>query len=156
MGGSVRNKLKLAVILSAVFALVTCFASAARAQQPDDLLQVREAVWRAWFAGDIPTLERLVPADTIVVGSGDEDFQSQAEVIADSKKFHEDGGKLLRLEFPATKVQRFGDVAILYSRYIYEIESGGKRTIHAGHSTEIFVLRDGQWVNPGWQTAADK
>jgi len=151
-----RYKLMLAGVLMAVLAPLTGLPAAAGGQQPDDLLQAREAVWRAWFAGDVPTLERLVPEDTIVVGAGDEDFESQAEVIADSKKFHEGGGKLIRLEFPVTKVQRFGDVAILYSRYVYEIESGGKRSVHAGHSTETFVLRDGHWVNPGWQTAADK
>jgi ketosteroid isomerase-like protein len=125
-------------------------------QKQDDLLQTRASVWRAWFAGDIPALEKLVPPDTIVVGSGDQDFETQADIIADSKKFHDNGGKLIRLEFPVTKVQRFGDVAILYSRYVYEIESGSERTVHAGYSTETFVFRDGHWVNPGWQTAADR
>jgi len=142
----------LALILAAsAFGLV----AHAPAQTSGDLLQTREAVWRTWFAGDIPTLTKLVPADTIVVGSSEKDFESQADILAESKKFHEDGGKLIRLEFPATKVQRFGDVAILYSRYVYEIESGGKSEVHHGHSTETFVLRQGHWVNPGWQTAAD-
>jgi hypothetical protein len=150
-----RRTLRSAAPVLVLFASVFAFALPAPAQSSDDLLQVREAVWRAWFAGDIPTLEKLVPADTIVVGEGDQDFQSQADVIADSKKFHDGGGKLICLEFPATKVQRFGDVAILYSRYVYEIETGGKRVVHAGHSTETFVLRDGHWVNPGWQTASD-
>jgi hypothetical protein len=149
-----RRKLQLAASALVLFASILVPVRPARAQSSDDLLQTREAVWRAWFAGDIPALEKLVPSDTIVVGEGDHDFQSQADVIADSRKFHEDGGKLIRLEFPATKIQRFGDVAILYSRYVFEIETGGKREVHVGHSTETFVLRDGHWVNPGWQTAA--
>lgn len=149
-----RRNLTFTVPVLVLFASILASALPVRAQSSDDLLQTREAVWRAWFAGDIPSLERLVPSDTIVIGSGDQDFQSQADVIADSKKFHDDGGKLIRLEFPATKIQRFGDVAILYSRYLYVIESGGKREVHVGHSTETFVLRDGHWVNPGWQTAA--
>lgn len=149
-----RHKLMIAAPMLVLLGSVAALALPAHAQSDDELLQTREAVWRAWFAGDVPTLEKLVPSDTIVVGEGDQDFESQADIIADSKKFHDDGGKLIRLEFPATKIQRFGDVAILYSRYLYEIETGGKRVVHIGHSTETFVLRDGHWVNPGWQTAA--
>ena len=32
----------------------------------------------------------------------------------------------------------------------YEIETGGQRINNAGRVTEVFVLRKGQWVNPGW------
>ncbi|HUO35886.1 MAG TPA: nuclear transport factor 2 family protein [Candidatus Acidoferrum sp.] len=145
----------LAVIASCV-SISTAVLFARPPQPPDDLLQVRETVWRSWFAGDIPTLERLVPPDTIVVSPGQANFETQADIIAESKRFHDGGGKLIRLEFPLTKVQRFGGVAIIYSHYLYETESGGKRVIHTGASTETFVLRDGHWVNPGWQTASDK
>jgi len=148
--------IKFAPPLLVLCASLFVFAVSARPQQPEDLLQVRETVWRAWFAGDIATLERLVPPDTIVVSPGEGSFENQADILADSKKFHEGGGKLIRLEFPVSKVQRFGDVAIIYSRYLYETESGGKRSVHTGCSTEAFVLREGHWVNPGWQTASDK
>src|ERR1700691_4999907 len=34
-----------------------------------EILKVRESVWRAWFANDAKALERLGPADTIVISS---------------------------------------------------------------------------------------
>jgi len=53
-------------------------------------------------------------------------------------------------------IQRFGDVAIFYSRYLYETEEGGKREVTTGRVTEIFVLRNGKWTNPGWHTDTEK
>jgi hypothetical protein len=42
---------------------------APRADGQDDLLKVRESVWRAWFANDTKALYELVPPDTIVINS---------------------------------------------------------------------------------------
>jgi len=64
------------------------------------------------------------------------------------------GGKLVRLEFPKTEIQAYGDTAILYSEYVYEIEQAGKRSESSGKATEVFVNRDGVWVNPGWHIDA--
>jgi hypothetical protein len=47
-------------------------------------------------------------------------------------------------------------VAILYSQYIVETEMKGKRSVSAGRATEVFVLQNGQWTNPGWHTDAEK
>ena len=113
-------------------------------------------MWRAWFAGDIPTLKRLVPAETIVISGGEEAWKHQAEVLQSSAAFHASGGKLVKLEFPHTEVQRFGDVAVTWSTYRLEMEMKGKRSVDAGRATEIFMLRDGQWVNPGWHTDSGK
>jgi hypothetical protein len=121
-----------------------------------ELLKAREAVWRAWFEGDAKTLEALVPADTLVISSGEEAWKKQADVLESSSKFHAAGGKLIRLEFPRTEVQRYGDVAITYSKYLYETEEGGKRSVTAGRVTEIFVLQNGKWTNPGWHTDTEK
>jgi ketosteroid isomerase-like protein len=122
----------------------------------EELLKAREAVWRAWFAGDVPSLEKLLPPDTIVISSGESKWNSQKDVLQAANTFHEKGGKLLRLEFPKTEVQHFGDVAITYSQYLYEIEQGGKRSVTSGRVTEVFVLRDGHWTNPGWHTDEEK
>jgi hypothetical protein len=43
----------------------------AQAQVDSQLLHVREAVWRAWFADDTKTLKALVPPDTIVISGGE-------------------------------------------------------------------------------------
>jgi hypothetical protein len=45
-----------------------------------------------------------------------------------------------------------GDVAIIYSQYLYQVEEDGKPSVTSGRVTEIFVLRDGHWINAGWHT----
>jgi hypothetical protein len=143
-----------------IAALITLFitgtASASTPNGDADLLAVREAVWRSWFAADIPTLEKLVPANTIAINSGEEKWQNQAEICEEAKQFQTSGGKLIRLEFPHTEIQHFGNIAVLYSKYLYEVESNGKRSVKSGRATEIFVLKDGQWTNPGWHTDTEK
>ena len=138
-------------ILTAVALVVTLAGSSLSAQDPDNaqLLKVREAVWRAYFENDTKTLVDLVPPDTIALGPG---WENQTDILRDAADFHAKGGKLLRLQFPRTEVRHYGDVAVTYSRYIYEIEMNGKRTVTTGNAMEIFVLRDGHWTNPGWHT----
>lgn len=128
------------------------------AQKPNDaeLLRTRETVWRAWFAGDTSTLRQLVPPETIVMSGGEEQWKHQQDVLQASDEFHAKGGKLIRLVFPRTEVQHFGDIAVVWSTYTLEIDVDGKRTADSGRVTEIFVRRDGRWTNPGWHTSAEK
>jgi len=77
-------------------------------------------------------------------------------VLHSAEEFQAQGGKLTRLEFPRTEVQRLGNVAVIYSEYVLEIEMGGKRSVSSGRVTEIFVLRKGKWSNPGWHTDSEK
>ena len=146
------------VLFLAVFFLTTLSPSRLAAQKRDDdeLLRVREAVWRAWFAGDTKTLEKLVPPETIVMSGGEEKWKNQADVLRSSAEFHAKGGKLVQLEFPRTQVQHFGDVAIVWSTYVLETEVDGKRSSSSGRATEIFVRRHGLWTNPGWHTESTK
>jgi hypothetical protein len=129
---------------------------AAQKQDDAELLRAREIVWRAWFAGDTSTLKDLVPAETIVMSGGEEQWKHQPDVLRTSAEFHAKGGKLIQLEFPRTEVQHFGNVAIVWSSYSVVIEVGGKRSPDRGRVTEIFVWRDGHWMNPGWHTDAGK
>ena len=102
--------------LMKLFAFALFFAATAVAQPPDqDLLQAREKVWRAWFNGDAATLKAMVPPETIVMSVDDKNWRHQQDVLAASAKFHAEGGKLVRLEFPRTEVQHYGDVAIIWS-----------------------------------------
>jgi hypothetical protein len=129
------------------------------AAPPDDqreLLRVRESIWRAWFTNDAKLLEKLVPPGTIVISSGEKKWKNQAAILQTAVQFHAEGGKLLRLEFPRTEVQRFRDVAIVYSQYLVETEVGGKRKIESGRVTETFVRRNGQWTNLGWHTDSEQ
>jgi hypothetical protein len=63
---------------------------------------------------------------------------------------NEKGVRLLRLEFPRTEIQLFGDTAILYYTYIFETGLNDKSVVDGGHGIEIFVRRDGKWVDVGW------
>jgi ketosteroid isomerase-like protein len=142
------------LLMTAVMAPAAVYAASGGGDT--ELLKVREQVWRAWFAGDVAQLKELVPAETIVISAGDKEWKSQADVLRESTDFHASGATLTRLEFPKTQVQHFGDVAIVWSEYVLETDSGGKRQVSAGRATEIFVKRDGHWLNPGWHTDAEK
>jgi hypothetical protein len=119
-------------------------------QMKKGLLDAREAVWRAYFSGDRGTLEKLIPEETIAIESGDNTWSNRQTILAGSAQFAKSGGKLLKLEFPKTEIQMYAFTAVVYSNYSYELETGGQRTTQSGRVTEVFVLRKGQWVNPGW------
>jgi ketosteroid isomerase-like protein len=146
-----------AAALVAVLAAISAATMRATPQSDDtELLQVREQVWRAWFAGDMKALQQLVPPDTIVMSGGEDLWKHQAEVLRTSTEFHAKGGKLLRLEFPRTEIQHYGDVAIVWSSYTLELEVAGKKSGGSSRVTEIFVKKNGQWANPGWHTDEEK
>jgi hypothetical protein len=144
------------VVAVAILAGSSTTGLVASPDERSQLLTVREAVWRSWFANDVSTLRQLVPPGTIVISAGEPQWKHQTEVLQSAVQFQADGGKLVRLEFPRTEIQRFGNVAILYSEYIVETEMKGKRSVSSGRATEVFVLHDGQWTNPGWHTDAEK
>lgn len=116
------------------------------------ILSTREKVWRAWFADDEATLRLLVPSDAIVISAGENNWKTQTEVFRAAREFHNSGGKLIRLTFPRTAIQRFHDAAFVYSDYVLELTQNGKSTLTRGRATEVFVLRNGNWTNPGWHT----
>lgn len=51
----------------------------------------------------------------------------------------------------------YGYTAIIYTTYVLETESAsGEKQASSGRATEVFVLRDGKWVNPGWHMDSGK
>ncbi|SPF56474.1 exported hypothetical protein [Candidatus Sulfopaludibacter sp. SbA4] len=114
------------------------------------LLTAREAVWRAFFANDKPALEKLIPPDLVTIEAYGSEFGSRQAVMAGSEQFVKSGGKLVKLEFPKTEIQCYANTAIVYSTYSYETEQNGQRSSNSGRVTEVFLRRNGQWVNPGW------
>ena len=144
------------IIAAMVATTLGTMQSSAQKQNDEQLLHVRETVWRAWFAGDTKTLEDVIPPESIVMSGGEEKWKNQADVLHSAAEFHANGGKLVRLEFPRTEVQHFGDVAIVWSQYLAETETNGKRSFDSGRITEIFVRRNGQWTNPGWHADAGR
>jgi ketosteroid isomerase-like protein len=114
------------------------------------LLEARESVWRSFFAGDVATLQKLLPEELITVEPNTPGFGGRQAALDESAQFAKNGGKLTKLEFPKTEIQVYGDTAILYSVYVYEFDNNGKHNRTTGRATEIFVKKNGQWVNPAW------
>jgi hypothetical protein len=134
------------------------FALASEHRQLDEgerteLMKAREAVWRAWFAGDEPALRKLLPPELITIEPGSDKFGSFTSTVEGSRGFAAGGGKLTRLAFPSTEIQVYGNTAILYTSYEMDLQSGGQARSERGMATEMFVLKDGQWLNTGWQLA---
>ncbi len=151
-------------ILAFSFALSACTtgappASSATFEFTDarraELLTAREAVWRSWFANDTAQLARLLPANLLAIPPQGDGWQSLKEVLAESRGFAASGGKLVRLEFPRTEIQVFGPVAVVYSTYLFETETGGQANTLTGRVTEVFEWVDGRWVNPSWHMDND-
>ncbi len=120
------------------------------------ILTAREAVWKAWFTNDRTALERLLPEETIAIGAGDGEWANRATVLADAKRFVDSGGKLLKLEFPKTEMQVYGNTVIVYTTYLFETEVSGQRSTVSGRATEMFVWRGDDLVNVGWHMDTGK
>jgi hypothetical protein len=120
------------------------------------VLAAREAVWRAYFTNDRATLEKLIPEEAIAIDDGAEAWSNRAAILAGAQGFADSKGKLVRLEFPKTEMQIYGNTIIIYTNYIYEIEANGKRTAFRGRGTEMFVRRGDDLVNVGWHLDSGK
>ena len=112
------------------------------------ILAVREAVWKAWFTNDRMALEKLVPEDVIAIDGGG--WSDRAAIFVAAKAFADSGGKLVKLEFPKTDIQVYGNTVIVYTTYVVETEAEGKRNVQRGRATEMFVRRGNDLVNVGW------
>jgi hypothetical protein len=159
----VLQKLGLGLFLSLISLAAQPVAVASPAQDRQlnsveraELLKTREAVWRAWFTSDRKALGKLLPNELIGINNGEEKWDTRATALEGSAQFAAEGGRLVRLEFPRTEIQVFGDVAVLYGLYTAEMEIHGQRTIISGRATEIFVRRDRSWLNAGWHLDSGK
>jgi ketosteroid isomerase-like protein len=120
------------------------------------ILNTREAVWKAWYANDRATLEKLIPEEAITINPGTEEWSNRAAIIAAAQRFAESGRKLVKLEFPKTEMQIYGNTIIIYTTYLCEIEANGKRTMESGRGTEMFVRRGDELVHVGWHLDSGK
>jgi len=113
-------------------------------------------VWQAWFANDHKALDQLLPADTLAINNGEETWENREAVLRGSREFASGGGRLVRLEFPRVEIQSYADVAVIYSQYIFETEAKGERKTSSGRATEVFLRKNGRWINPGWHMDSGK
>jgi ketosteroid isomerase-like protein len=144
------------IFLTCIVMLTSAVTAFAQDGQDAAILKCRESVWQAWFANDTKTLQELVPAEAIAISPSEDQWESQADIFRGAAEFQAQGGKLLRLEFPRSKIQRYGETAFVYSEFVLETEVGGKRSLATGRATEVFVLRSGHCINPGWHTDSHK
>ena len=137
----------------ALFAAVmsgTGLQVAADAAIDPEVLVAREAAWRAFYDGDVKALGDMLPEEFIGINMNDGPFANRAQILDAARAFRERGGRLVRLTFPETQAQRFGDVVVLYGRFEVVFQSGGEERTRRGRLTETFVRRDGKWLHPGW------
>ena len=120
------------------------------------ILSAREAVWKAYFANDRAALEKLIPEEAIAIEVGSEEWSNRAAILAGAQRFGDSGAKLVKLEFPKTELQVYGNTVVVYTTYVYEIDANGKHETRSGRGTEIFVYRNGALVNTGWHLDAGK
>jgi len=140
----------LAVLLLACATIVPAVGGTPTAAQKADLLRTRELVWRSWFSGDQARLREILPGEVLGINNAEEDWQGLDAILSGAREFAARGRRLVRLEFPRTEIQLYGDVAVLYSLYAFETDGDGGRQTASGRATEIFVRRGDGWVNPGW------
>ena len=50
------------------------------------ILEAREAVWRAWFAGDLQSLEKIIPDEAIAINGADKDWENRSIILDGAKK----------------------------------------------------------------------
>lgn len=125
-------------------------------QMRKQLMKTRDEVWYAYFANDTARLLRLIPKEIVAINPGAPKFDNQATIFASVKAIAESGAKLIKIEFPTTEIQVYGSTVIMYSEYVYELETKGQKQKFSGRATEIFVMRNNTLENVGWHLDAAK
>jgi ketosteroid isomerase-like protein len=122
-----------------------------------EVLEVRERVWRDWFAGNRQALLEVLPADFVGIGAGGGVGQTRAETIASSQAFAGAGSKLTNLAFTDNQIQRLGNVTIIYCGFTFTTQdkAGSANTV-TGRATEVFLRSGSKWLHPGWHLDSGK
>ena len=108
------------------------------------LLAAREAVWRAYFAGDSARLVELLPERMVGMP------EDRAEIIADAQAFRRGGGVLRGITFSDDEIVMRDGIAVTFARYRVQLENAGRRDSMTGFAIELFVNEGGRWTNPSW------
>lgn len=117
------------------------------------LLRAREAVWRDWFANG-PNLAVTLPADFVSIHAGDSIWTDKAATLASSRASAAEK-RLVSLRFPRNKIERYGHVAVIHSRYEAVLEGTKGRTTLRGNITEVFRWDGKRWLHPSWHMDSD-
>lgn len=143
--------------VASLLALPFAAGVASASPQDDELLKVREAVWRDWFAGNRGALMAILPEDFVGIGAGGGPAQNRSETIASSEAFAAGGGKLTNLAFSDNRIQRIGNVAIIYCGFTFTTtDKAGAESTVTGRATEVFLRSGAAWRHPGWHLDSGK
>jgi hypothetical protein len=140
----------------AIIATLAMAPSPGAAAEPTDqvrkeLLEAREAAWRSFFADDpAAAIERILGPEVIAIQENGERWENRERLVAMAKAMKAQNVRLTRLEFPRTQIQLFGDTAILYYTYVFTTGNERMSGTEAGRGTEVFVRRNGRWIDVGW------
>ena len=93
--------------------------------------------------------QRLAPG-LIAIQENEESWASRDQLLKLAGDMQRRHVRLVKVEFPKTEIQLFGDVAIMYYTYVFETAMGNRSATDAGRGTEIFVRRSGRWIDAGW------
>jgi hypothetical protein len=116
-----------------------------------EILALREAAWRTWFANDRAGFERVVPAELVAMGWSGGPWEDRAATLRTMAEFAREGQTLTTLEFPRNVMQQYGEVVILYTSFrVVLTDREGRASVTTGRGTEIFVRRSGTWIHTGW------
>ena len=116
-----------------------------------EILALREAAWRTWFANDQEGFGKVVPDELVALGWDGGEWGDRAHAMAAMAEFAKRGMKLTTLEFPQNVFQQYRDAVVLYTRFrLVLTDSEGKSSETTGRGTEIFVRRNGKWIHTGW------
>ena len=77
-------------------------------------------------------------------------WQSLDESITSSVKYKADGNVFVSVEFDSTKIHRFGETVVMFSRYHVVTSKDGTRGDLRGRATEVFVRVGRRWVHTSW------
>src|SRR5580698_2608232 len=80
-----------------------------------ELLKVRQRIWESYFRNDQTQLQQSIGGDFLTINPNEEHWQNRDEFLTGAEAFARNNGKLVRLTFPRTEIQDFGNVAVLYS-----------------------------------------
>jgi ketosteroid isomerase-like protein len=138
-----------------LFLLLFSGTAATAAEPPatwqEELFAAREAAWRGFF-GDPDALAAILTEDFVAIDRGAFPFSTKAQVLEQSRQVTAAGVRLVSLAFPDNLVQRYGEVAIIYTTYSYTTRKAGGPADpeQMGRATELFRWDGRRWLHTGW------